>query len=89
MRTRRREAEGRKEGKEAEEEGGGGEALCCGVRFGLVWSGLGGISFCVFFCFFSFLGVLVGVLPSEIHYQQSGRVWGLRRLLHENLARVF
>lgn len=60
------------------------------MAFGLVWFGLVSVEFhFVFFFVFSFLGVLVGVLPSEIHYQQSGRVWGLRRLLHENLARVF
>lgn len=85
MRRRRREAQrrkGRKRRRRAE-----GERRCV-VAFGLVWFGLGGISFCVFFSF-SFLGVLVGVLPSEIHYQQYGRVWGLRRLLHEILARVF
>lgn len=40
-----------------------------------VWFGLVSVEFhfVFFFLCFSFLGVLVGVLPSEIHYQQYGR----------------
>lgn len=89
MRTRRREAEGRKEGREG--SGGGGRRGRGVVLWRSVWFGLVSVEFhfVFFFSLFFFFGCFGRGFAFRDPLPTVREGWGLRRLLHEILARVF